>query len=245
MPDNLPSNYAYLSFLIAKSELDLASPVWQRLLKNPIPPDFELKPAMAFSYIDNLLSRNRVSEALQAWDDILRKTETSLVDRAHETLISNGSFENDILRGGFDWRYPDMPEAQFRIDANQRMERLKSMRISFGDANISTDLLSQIAPIYKPGWYILDFYIRSDGLTSDQLPYVVVRGYPNLEGTNARSEQFPSSTDWRKISLPFSVESNCKAVQIALRRDASNKFGNKLKGSLWVDGFKISSSAAK
>ena len=45
-----------------------------------MPADFEWKPSSAFSYIDHLLARLRVSEALSVWNDILRKTRSGLSD---------------------------------------------------------------------------------------------------------------------------------------------------------------------
>jgi len=80
IPDALVANLKYLNFLVARGELDLAGPVWQRCLNNALPADFEWMPSSTFSYIDHLLARMRVSEALSVWKDVLRKTRSGLSD---------------------------------------------------------------------------------------------------------------------------------------------------------------------
>jgi tetratricopeptide (TPR) repeat protein len=251
IPDTLVANLKYLNFLVARGELDLARPVWQRCLNNALPADFEWKPSSAFSYIDHLLIRMRVSEALGVWKDVLRKTRPGLSDFrpaakisgaaeiGSENLLWNGSFEHEILQGGFDWRYQDTEALRFRIDTANRMEGLKSLQMTFGGENIASTLLLQIAPIPEPGPHQVDFYLRTKGLTSDQMPYLVIQGYPEAEGASARSAFFPATTDWSKISVPFTANPGCKTVLLILLRDRSSKFDNRIKGSLWLDGFAL------
>lgn len=251
IPDNLPSNMLYLNFLSGLDELDLAASAWRRCLENDIPNDFEFKPSSAFFYIDRLLSRNRISEALRVWNNVLPKVGTGLADARMkegapggqkteaQNLVWNGSFENEMLRGGFDWRYPEIPEVQFQIDINNRMDGLKSLRVTFAGANVSSGYLNQIVPIPKPGSYRLDFCLRTDELTTDQTPYVSIRGFPNANGAAGRSSLFPATTPWSKVSVQFLAKEGCKAVQLSLERNSSSKFDNKIKGSLWLDGVTV------
>ncbi len=251
VPDDLPSNLNYLDFLVSRNELDLARPVWQRFLHNDIPTEYEVKVSLAFPYIDQLLAKKRVTEALQVWDDVLQKAGTGLYDnrlaiKTHDTpgldlqnVVWNGSFENEILKGGFDWRYPDMREVQFQIDLRNRMEGLKCLRVVFSGSNVSFNHLRQIVPIFESGSYQLDLYLRTEGLTTDQKPYISIEGYPDGDGTWARTDLFPATTSWSKISVPFTVKQGFRAVEISLRRNPSLKFDSQIKGSLWLDGVAI------
>ena len=249
VPDTLPANMDYLDCLVSKDELDLAFPVWQRCLKNEIPQDYAIKPSFAFNYIYHLLAKSRVNEALQVWDGILRKTGSGLsVNRwkgadAGQNLVWNGSFENEILQGGLDWRYRDLPELKFQIDIENRMAGLKSLRADFGNANISGENLYQIVPIMSPGDYVLDFYIKTKDLTTDQMPYLLIQGYPEPGCASAQSSFFPSTTSWIKLSLPFIAKEGCKAVRLSLMRNKSIKIDNRINGSLWLDEIAILSQA--
>ncbi len=242
VPDTLPANMGYLNFLAGKDELDLAAMVWRRCLGNVIPPDYEMKPSLAFHYIHRLLAKSRVEEALKVWDEVLAKSGAGLGDARWEkseerqNLVWNGSFENEILRGGMDWRYPDAAEVQLEVDIEARMDGLKSLRATFKDANVSTGYLHQIVPIFSPGDYELQFYLRTQDLTTDQLPYFAIEGYPDAGCVSARSDFFPPAAPWSRIRVPFVVKEGCKAVRIALARNRSHKFDNKIKGSLWIDG---------
>jgi hypothetical protein len=145
-----------------------------------------------------------------------------------------------MIRGGFDWRYPaDSPEMQFNVDLGNRVEGLKSLRIRFGGVNLSFAHLSHIIPVFEPGMYDLSFYLRADGLTTDQTPYFSIQGYSDASCAAGGSGKFPATSAWSKVSVPFEVKEGCKAIQLTLKRDPSKKFDNKLKGTLWLDGIAI------
>lgn len=256
VPDSLSENLQYFDFLVSREELDLARVAWERALKNEVPPESEFKVSKSFSYIDHLLAKNRVEEAERVWDEALQKSSSGLHDTRSMTkepgaggsgplnLVWNGSFENEILRGGFDWRFPVMQDVQFEPDLSNCVEGLKCFRVTFGGTNIRFSNLSQIIPIPNPGNYVLDFYLRTEGLTTDKTPYVSIQGYPEISGASLRTEQFPESAGWRKRSYAFSVKENCKAIQFFLLREPSSKFDNQIKGSLWLDGISVHTEPA-
>jgi tetratricopeptide (TPR) repeat protein len=250
VPDTLPANLRYLQFLADRNELDLARAVWNRIRENRIPNDFEYRAPMTFAYVDRLLADSRVEEAQEVWKDALRKAgegienspaAADIKDRPilPANLVWNGSFEKEILQGGFDWRFPDMKEVQFRIDLSDRMDGLKSLKLIFENINISFAHLSEIIPTPKPGNYQLEYFLRTEGLTTDKRPYFAIQGYPDPAMISYQTEPFPESMPWSKLTFAFAVDSNCKAIQLVLRRDASSKFDNQIKGSLWLDGVSV------
>ncbi len=251
VPDDADSCLKYLNFLVSQNELDLAAPVWRRWKAAPVPEGTDPKPSVAFPYVDRLLNASRISEALAVWNDSLVKTRTGLSDPRvpadslppETALLWNGSFELDALNGGFDWRYKNGDIARFRLDVADRMHRLKSLKIVFGGVNSSAAFLQQFVPIPAPGPYQLDFYLHAENLTTDQRPYVAVRGYPEVSATLARSEAFPPDTPWKKMSLRFDAKPGCEAILLSVRRDRSAKFDRDLKGSLWLDGFTLRPAA--
>jgi hypothetical protein len=214
-------------------------------MKSAIPETVDLKPSSSFAYIDKLISQNHVGEAHTVWRDILRKTHSdfeeghTLEPDARKNLIWNGSFENEPLNGGFDWRSPELSAVKLSIDTTNRMQGLKSMKAAFQSENFSYAFLSQIVPIPEAGSYQLDFCLRSEGLTTDRLPYLSLQGYPEAACAYAAGNFVPSTTEWRKVSIPFSVKPGCKAILLQFQRNQSAKFDNALKGTLWLDGFSL------
>jgi len=53
------------------------------------------------------------------------------------------SFENEILRA-IDWRYSDLAAVQLQTAMDDRIDGLKSLRLTFGGTNIDAWYLSQI-----------------------------------------------------------------------------------------------------
>jgi tetratricopeptide (TPR) repeat protein len=243
IPDKLPANLAYLDFLASQDELDLARPVWKASLANPIPVNFDFRMSLVFFYLDRLLARNRVEDALRVWEEALQKSGTNLSDGRFETagvnLVWNGSFEDQILRGGWDWRYPDNPEFEIQTDLEDPMDGLRSLKLTFTGTNIHFAHFNQIIPTLIPGAYQLEFYVKTDNLTTDQRPYIEIRGFSDPQSSIARTDMFPVSPLWKKYSIPFTVKTGVKAVQLLLRRDSSQKFDNQISGSLWLDKFSV------
>ena len=243
VPDVLAANLRYVDFLVSRDQVDLARAPWERALKNEVPPETEFKPASSFAYIDHLLAKSRVQDAVRVWDEALQKSGRGPRDRRlskeEPNLVWNGSFESRILNGGFDWRYLDRKDAHFEADLSTRLDGLKALKVTFGGTNIQFSHLWQIVPVPEPGGYVLELYIRTEGLTTDQTPYFAIEGYPNASGAALRTDRFPESTPWKKLSYQFEVKNKCRAVLLILRRDLSSKFANLLKGTLWLDNVSI------
>ncbi len=248
VPDRMRDNLRYLEFLLTRDELGLAREAWTRSLSDEIPADNPFKPAVSFRFIDRLLALGGTREAMQVWDEALLKAGTSLREtrnsQAPVNLVWNGSFENEILRGGFDWRYSETPEFRLQIDLQERLDGLKSLRIVFGDTNIAFYHLSQIVPVPRPGDYTIEFYLKTDGLTTDQTPYLGIAEYPETGKALLRTSMFPETTPWRRMTASFTVGEDCSAILLGLHRNRSLKLGNALKGTLWLDNIKIYRSTA-
>jgi len=252
IPDRLPARLLYLDFLVARGELNLAIETWQRSLHDPVPEEFRYRVSAAFGLIDRLLAINRVEDALRVWKEALQKADESFADsrfvwegtgiRPAEpsvNLVWNGSFEDEILGGGFDWRYSATADVESATDLSDKIDGLKSLRLTFGGTNINLSNLRQIVPILVPGSYLFEFYAKTENLTTDQRPYILIQGFPETQAATLKTEFLPESSHWQKYSFPFAVKAGAKALEIVLRRDPSQKLGNQLKGSLWLDKVSI------
>jgi hypothetical protein len=248
IPNKLPARLLYLDFLVARDELDLAFSAWMDSLVAGSAAEFQINLSSPFSLIDRLLAHHRVSQALIVWEETLQKAGLSdgnhrFVRKGDEiqpaaasmNLIWNGSFESKLQNAGFDWRYPGTTEVVRQSDSTDSVDGRSSLKMTFGNANLDCACLTQIVPILTPGSYLLEFYIKTANLNTDQRPYVLIQGYPEVRADLARTEIFPESTPWRKYVMPFKVAPGMNAVQIVLRRRPSEKFDNRLKGSLWID----------
>jgi tetratricopeptide (TPR) repeat protein len=249
IPQNLPSYLLYLNFLISHDELDLAKAVWEKSLRMPIPDRFQYRASSAFGLIDHLLMKNRIEEAVHVWQQDLQKEEVKGIHSNFESikqsiqsetnLIWNGSFEEEILNGGFDWRLFEIPEVEVQTVLNESFDGLKCLRIRFSSSNVAYFHLRQALPILNPGIYRFEYCAKTIDLTSDQRPYFALRAFPENGTTYFHTEMLPANSSWQKYSYEFRVEPETKALQLVLIRDLSTKLGNQIQGTLWLDSGSI------
>ncbi len=240
--ENLPSYLIYVNFLVAHDELDLAKAAWESSMKMPIPAQFQFGVSTAFSLIDRLLLVNRGKEAFRIWQESMKKAGSQAVDDRFTfggNLLWNGSFETAILNGGFDWRYSNVDGAELQVDAAEHFHANKSLKLSFASSNVRYSNLRQVLPSLAPGSYRLEYYAKTEGLTSDQLPYFAIRPFPENGETYHKTQMVPAGSSWEKHSSEFAILPGTQAVQLMLCRDLSTKLGNKIGGSLWLDQISI------
>jgi hypothetical protein len=186
---------------------------------------------------------------LQVWSEALEKTGTGLKEvrypaafKAPEkpvNLVWNGSFEYELLRGGFDWRYPESPNFDVQIDRNNCADGFRCLQLDFTRSNVSSGYLNQVVPIPESGAYTLDLYLRTEKLISARTYFVEVDGYPDPSGAAARISIPPGSTSWQKLTAPIIVKPNTHAVRLTVRPDASSQADLQVSGTLWIDGVAI------
>jgi tetratricopeptide (TPR) repeat protein len=252
VPDKMPANLGSLAFFIAHDEMELARMSWERFLHNHFPEGFSGGISLVFPYIDALLAKNRIEEAsgvwVESWDknalhngELLVGQKLAVNSRTDPTvnLVWNGSFENQILDGGFDWRRQETDEANVQIDEAVHVDGLRSLKVTFNNTNIDFSHLSQILPTPSAGNYWLQYYLKTQNLTTDQRPYFVIESFPRSQGIIMQTESFPSLSSWKRYSFAFKVNPDTKAVKLSLRRSPSEKFDSQIQGLLWLDDVAI------
>jgi hypothetical protein len=221
-PDNL---VLYLDWLMRWGMTESTLAVWQKIRKNGKPDaEFGLK------YAHFLLSKKRVVESISVWQEYLS------LDG-----MTNAGFENEITKRGFDWRYWGGKGDNWTIErVNQGAHEGKyALRVSFaGRQNISFQNLYQIIPVIPLERLRLSYAWKSDGITTDQGPFVEIVGY-DQKGLSQSGPMITGTHTWREESIEFRPPAGCRAVVARVRRRPSNRFDSKIKGSFWLDNFHL------
>jgi len=144
----------------------------------------------------------------------------------HKALLAAG-FPSLLARG----LVGAMDELQNNIrDHSNAKEGLTSLLIQFaGKQNPEFRDLWHYLAVEKGRAYMLQFWMKTEGLTTDEGVYV------NADG--ATSEKQIGTTYWRQFSVPFTATSDL--VRVTVARNASRKFDNLIKGKVWLDGFTV------
>lgn len=216
---------AYLDWLMRWGRVSDARMVWQRLSGRKLTDETVL-----LKYIDFLVLNKVIGEAQTIW-------------QTHGGTIgmTNGGFDHPLSGQVFDWRTypPPGPYWKIRHTTSEGRDNTPGLKvIFFGKANIDFYHVYQIVPLLPGRGYRLTYGWRALRLTTDQGPFIDLVGY-DCDGFYARGPMLLGSAGWQTEGIEFTLPPDCSAVQLHLRRMPSNRFDNKIEGTLWLDDFLI------
>jgi len=155
-------------------------------------------------------------------------------------LIWNGSFEQELLGGGFDWRVTPSDEAKLGWDEQIVHSGRRSLRVDFdGASNVDFQNIRQYVAVQPATTYRFGAFFRTENLSTDSgmrfeirdvsHPGNPARFTPNLVGTQS----------WAGEELEFLTGPDTKLLEVILRRTRSEKLGNRIRGTAWVDDVEL------
>lgn len=221
-PANLP---AYLHWLMRWGMTDSSLVVWKAMTAHQDPDMDTIR-----QYVHFLLNRKRVTASME-----IRQKYTGTGG------LTNPGFETEITGLGFDWRHWGETSGMWtlkRVNKNPAEGR-HALRITFnGRENISFEHLCQIFTASPQKRYRLTYAWKSRGITTDMGPFVEVFSYDS-QGLYKAGPMITGTHDWREESVEFTLPDGCRAAVVRLRRRASRRFDSKIKGSVWMDYFRL------
>lgn len=213
-------------------------------------------------YLRWLMKWNRTEDTFRVWRFIEEKqiVDDDLYDRYIHFLISqkeirraseirekyigidgitNPGFELPLSNKGFGWRIRTGTHWDIQRVGSGVIHGNYALQVVFsGEENINFQHLSQIVPVLPEKTYSITLWWRSQDLTTDQRPYIEIRGVDCIN-SHWKSDMAPPATDWKQENILFSIPESCYAVAVSLRRNPSHRFDSKIKGILWLDHFEM------
>jgi hypothetical protein len=215
----------YLDWLMNWSMVEESWAVWGTMAEASKPTR-----ETALTYANFLLRNLHVARAKAIWEQY-----TGIGG------MTNPGFEQKITGKGFDWRYWRDGDGLSEITrvSHEAWEGHYAVKIQFmGHENIDFHHLYQIFAVDVQTNYRLSYVWKSQGITTDQGPFVEIYGYDG-EGLYKTGPRITGTHGWHQISLEFTMPETCRAAVVRLRRLPSNRFDSKITGTLWVDDFQL------
>jgi tetratricopeptide (TPR) repeat protein len=228
-----PDPAVYLQFialLCSENQPAGAKQVWSRMVGLGAPVNYR----DALFYVDQLLAWQDVEGAEKAWEQIGEHS-TNFADyqKRKDNLAVNGSFENEVLNGGFDWRI-NPRGSTIKIDGEVAKQGHHSLEVTYS-APVLDPGLTQFVPVDPDASYTASAWIKTQELQTANGPRL--GAFDAYSGTKlAASQETSYTTDWRQVELQFRTGPETKLVALKLTRDRQDTV---IRGQLWIDSVEM------
>ena len=240
VPDRAPILLGYLNYQASRNDRDdlpAAEQAWKKLLALKQP--FDLRES--FFYLEALI-RNRQTERLaEAWSALEKRFPAKVGSlRVAPNLVTNGSFESDILNGGLDWRVVPMEGVAVSIDSSDSVDGARSLRIEFdGTQNVDYGHVLQYVFVRPNTRYQFYGRMRTQSITTDSGPRFQIFDAYDFARMLAAADNALGTSGWTEQRLEFHTPGDTRLLVIRIARPPSGKFDNKISGTAWIDKVRL------
>jgi Carbohydrate binding domain len=225
--------FDYLQFQIGMSRIDAAEQTWARLLALNLPFDIH----QAGPYLDGLIRHRRVAALKEAWSALASRFPGQIsAGVSRDNLITNGSFEFEVLNEGLDWRVTPAKGAAVSLDSTNAFDGVRSLRIEFdGTGNLNYGGALQYVPVQPNSRYKFTAYMRASAITTDSGPRMQVFDAYDMGKLFLSTEGILGNSGWSAQQVGFRTGPDTQLLIVRLARPASRKFDNLIAGTVWID----------
>lgn len=231
IPPTTSARLQMMHWLIDRNENEAADHVWPTVLLASGP----LQAHDAFFYLDSLISRHSPQQAFKAWSELAKRDPVLQGGTPESDLVTNGDFENDLLNGGFGWRYVPSSGITATLDTATFHSGTRSLSFQIDGDNVQDFGFSQFVIVQPGAHYRVSGWVHAEELEAAHGVRLAV--------TDAYSHSYLLLTDealgtfpWREIDAELTVPPGTELVKIALARDPAN---GRIRGKLWLDDVRI------
>ncbi|HKW27243.1 MAG TPA: hypothetical protein VJN48_15770, partial [Terriglobales bacterium] len=219
--------FALLNLLTTQGLTAPAEAVWNHLasLGQPFPA------RDAFPFVDYLIGKHEISAAVQVWQQLLARDRDLQGYEQSGNLIVDGGLEQELLNGGFDWRYSDTGSVQLAIDNSEFHGGNQSVRMTFSGPGVSDPGIFQYVPVRPDTNYRFSAYTKAEDIESASGPRLaILDAYSGKE--YALTDDSLGTTGWREQSADFQTSPETSLLIVKVTRVPGNPL---IKGKFWVD----------
>jgi hypothetical protein len=237
VPHETPTLFGYLNYQAGAGDTRAAEQAWTRLLALKLP--FELPET--FFYLDALIQNRQTEQLAEAWSALGERFPEQVGSlRLAPNLVTNWSFESDVLNGGLDWRVVPIEGTTVSIDSRDVLDGARSLRIEFdGTRNVDYGHVLQYVLVHPNTRYRFSAYLRTEAITTDSGPRFQIFDAYDPGKILAATENVVGTSGWTEQRVEFKTASDTRLLVIRVARPASSKFDTKIRGTMWIDKVRL------
>src|SRR5579863_2593815 len=232
LPDEQEQNWGAIQFFVQEREPVPAMAVWKRIAGHGA----SFAVSDAFPLLEMLIGTGRADDAETVWSQALQAGGMAPKADSSRSLVWNGGFEQEPLNGGFDWRIGPTAGAEMAWDEQTLHSGRRSLRVDFeGTANVDFQNVWQYVAVQPATRYRFGAFFRARDLTTDSGIHFEIRDISSPVNPAHSTSNLVGTRPWAEATTEFVAGAKTKILQIVLRRNPSDKLGNKIRGTVWVD----------
>lgn len=170
------------------------------------------------------LWRRKSFHAAQAlWADWLGPVRDGYL---HPQRLANTRFEHEPNGSPFDWSLSSPPSVE--------ISRREGVEVRFsGTENVNFAAVNQFATV-TPGRYRFSAEVSAEEITTDQGPFFHVFDAANPALLSVQTPEVEGTVAKSWVTVDFQVSGRTQALQVQLERQPSQRFDNKIAGTLHI-----------
>ena len=233
LPPQASVFFDYLNFEMEAGHVTAAEQVWLRLLQLKLP--FDLR--QAFPYLDALIQHRELGRLVAAWSALVERFPAQIGPLVNNSnLVTNESFEHDILDGGFDWRIVPVDGAVVSMDFQDAFDGARALRIEFdGKRNLDYGHVLQYVAVLPNTQYRFSGALRVKGISTDSGPRFQVFDAFDMGKLFLSTENTVGTSGWSSQHLEFKTKADTRLLIVRVARPPSEKLDNLIGGTVWID----------
>jgi tetratricopeptide (TPR) repeat protein len=230
----LPRNpAAYLEFvrvLHASGEYDQAGQVWASLMR--MDGDFDYRQFLF--YIDDLIQVGRAEQGDQAWRQLSEHSPELHAYDQPGNLVMDGSFAQEILNSGFDWRYIPNAFVDATLDSAESHSGGRSLRLVYSAANVDAGI-SQYIAVQPHSRYRLSAWVKSEDLRTANGPMLTLFDAGSHMPV-AFTQDTIGTTPWHPIEVELTTGPTTNLLVLSIVRNPGQ---TAIRGKFWINDIRL------
>ena len=232
-PPTANAHLAFIEILMGLDRISEAMKVWTSLSRSGQP----VGPRSALVFVNYLIVHHQPDAAAQVWKDVARFNPwLSEAPRDGEISIVNGSFEEDILDGGFAWRTEPPPSVSLVLDDNEFHSGTRSLSLTFNGQPFQYAGLSQYVPVEPNSHYEFSVFVKTQEVQTAAGPRFWVQDAYDQSVIFATGREWLGSHSWQEDRIAFTTGPDTHLIALRIVRQPADKL---ISGRMWVDDVRL------
>jgi tetratricopeptide (TPR) repeat protein len=231
IPATVDARLRLIRWLLEHQQNEAADRVWPLVISA----QGKLTARDTFFYLESLLARREVAQAQTVWSG-LAQTDPEVKKRIDPSnLVESGDFEDNLLNGGFCWRYSAVTGVIITMDTSTFHGGTRSLAIQFDADSVKDSGISQLIPVEPGTRYSLRAFLHAEELESaNGVRIAVTDHYSNSD--LLLTEESLGSFPWRESAGEFTTGPDTQLVRIGIVRSPA---AGRVRGKIWLDDVRI------